>query len=195
VEDCKCAVRWLRAHALTFGVDPDRIGVWGGSAGGHLILMVACADENAGLEGSGGWQHHSSCVKAACSYWGPTDFVSWFENKSPGGDERSAEVQFLGDNYNEIPEIYRSASPISHITGDDPPLLLVHSELDPVVPYSQSQLMYQAYIEAGLKAKLIKISGAGHGFRQMTWKPIAPSREEVEQEVLDFLLKELVNTG
>ena len=82
VEDCKCAVRWLRAKAEKYGVDPDRIGVWGSSAGGHLAMMVGCADETAGLEGNGGWEGFSSRVRAVCSYFGPSDLTSLYNSKA-----------------------------------------------------------------------------------------------------------------
>ncbi len=79
--------------------------------------------------------------------------------------------------------------------GYDPPLLLVHSDLDPVVPFGQSEIMYQAYREAGLEVTLVKVSGAGHGLKPVTESPISPPLEEVEQLVLDFFLKHLVYGG
>ena len=74
IEDCKCAIRYLRANSRRFGIDPSRIGVAGASSGGHLALLAGTADEKAGLEGSGGWPNISSRVKAVVSYYGPTDF-------------------------------------------------------------------------------------------------------------------------
>ncbi|MBA7493238.1 hypothetical protein ES702_03794 [subsurface metagenome] len=90
--------------------------------------------------------------------------------------------------------IYRLASPITHVTADDPPLLLVHGELDRTVPFSQSKTMHQAYQQVGLEATLIKVAGAGHSFKQVTDKPISPSHKEIEQMVRDFFIKHLLPT-
>ena len=190
VEDSKCAVRWLRANAETYKVDPDRIGVWGGSAGGHLVMMVGCTDGTDGLEGNGGWDKFSSRVQAVCSYWGPSDFSSMPENMISRGSN-SAEVQFLGGTIDEIPDTYVLASPISYITPDDPPLLLVHGELDPVVPLSQSDIIYEAYQQVGLETTLIKVTGAGHGLNKITDNPISPPQAEIDQMVLDFFSNNL----
>ncbi|GAI35824.1 unnamed protein product, partial [marine sediment metagenome] len=187
VEDSKCAVRWLRANADKYNVDSQRIGVAGYSAGGHLAMMVGCADETAALEGNGGWADFSSKVQAVCSYYGPSDFVSSSEEFS-----RPSHVQFLGGTLEEKPEIYKAASPINYVTKDDPPLLIIHGELDETVPYNESEEMYQAYQQAGLEAMLIKVSHAGHIFRQLTDSPISPSLDEIEQVRLDFFIKHLL---
>jgi len=191
VEDAKCAVRWLRAHAAEYNIDPDRIGVWGGSAGGHLSLMVACADEDAGLEGNGGWAEYSSRVAAVCSYWGPADFTNWPEIATATARDK-APYQFLGGTLEEIPAVWELASPLYHVSADDPPLLMIHGELDPVVPIAQSEIMLEAYCQAGLEATLTEIRGAGHGLKPLTADAISPSAEVVEQLVLDFFLRHLV---
>ena len=191
VEDAKCAVRWLRAHAAEYNIDPERIGVWGGSAGGHLSLMVACADEDAGLEGNGGWAEYSSRVAAVCSYWGPADFTDWPEIATTTARDKAA-YQFLGGTLEEIPGVWQLASPASHVSAGDPPLLMVHGSLDPVVPLAQSEIMLKAYRQASLEATLITVSGAGHGLKPLTAEAILPSAEVVEQLVLDFFLRHLV---
>ena len=191
VEDAKCAVRWLRAHAQEYNIDPERIGVWGGSAGGHLSLMVACADEDAGLEGNGGWAEYSSRVAAVCSYWGPADFTNWPEIATAAARDKAA-YQFLGGTLAEIPSVWELASPASHVSAGDPPLLMVHGNLDPVVPIAQSEIMLEAYRQAGLEVTLIEVSGAGHGLKPLTADAISPSAEVVEQLVLDFFLRHLV---
>ena len=89
----------------------------------------------------------------------------------------------------ERPEAYVLASPITHVTADDPPLLLVHGELDQTVPFAQSKAMYQAYQQAGLEAALIKVTGAGHGLKQVTNTLISPSRSEIEELVFEILLE------
>ncbi|MFC2003481.1 alpha/beta fold hydrolase [Chloroflexota bacterium] len=184
VEDSKCAVRWLRANAEKYNVDPQRIGVAGGSSGGHLALMVGCVDKTAGLEGNGGWEEFSSQVQAVVSYYGHSDFNSY--------EVSGAVILFLGGTTDEIPDTYVLASPITHVKAGNPPLLLIHGELDPKVPYNQSEEMYQAYQQAGLETELIKVSAAGHGFRPAGETPISPSLDEIEQIRLDFFVEHLV---
>jgi len=185
VEDCKCAVRWLRANAAEFHVDPNRIGVWGGSAGGHLALMVGCVDQSAGLEGNGGWEKYSSRVQAVCSYYGPSDL-----SHMQDGDT-TAPAQFLGGTLAEKPEAYRLASPVTYVTPDDPPLLMVHGDSDRVVPYAQSVTMQQAYLTLGLKVDLVKVLNAGHGFQPLANKTISPTQQEIFQKVRDFFIQGL----
>ena len=190
VEDSKCAVRWLRANAEKYNVDPDRIGVWGDSAGGHLAMMVGCADETAGLEGDGGWEEYSSRVQAVCSYFGVSDLVSPY--RELGKVESPVVIQFLGGTFSQILGIYEAASPVEYVSVDDPPLLLVHGDSDQTVPIYQSEDMYEAYQEAGLEATLIEVTGAGHGFAAVTSSPISPSLDEIEQIVLEFFIKYLL---
>lgn len=193
VEDSKCAVRWLRANADKYNVDPDRIAVAGYSAGGHLAMMVGLVDETVGLEGNGGWQEFSSRVQAVCSFYGPTDFVSRYIEKPVS--THPTHIKFLGGTMEEKPEIYKAASPINYVTEDDPPLLLVHGELDETVPYSDSKRMYQAYQQAGLEAELVKVSGAGHNFLPAGDSPVSPSIDEIHKMRLDFFIKHLLLNG
>jgi len=197
VEDSKCAVRWLRANAEKYNVDPNRIGAWGSSSGGHLAMMLGCADETAGLEGNGGWGEFSSRVQAVCSYYGPTDLVSTYRKiKERQGSVPDSHhyVQFLGGHLEEKPDMWKAASPINHVTADDPPLLLVHGELDSVVPLIVSGKMYKTYQQAGLETSLIRVSDADHLFKQIADRHISPSMEEIEQIVLDFFVKHLLIT-
>jgi len=197
VEDSKCAVRWLRANAEKYNIDPNRIGVLGSSSGGYLSMMVGCADETAGLEGNGGWAEFSSRVQAVCSYYGPTDLASVYRKKEAMWGSVPDDfyyVQFLGCHLEEKPDMWKAASPINHVTADDPPLLLVHGELDSVVPIIVSGKMYWTYQQAGLEASLIRVSEADHVFQQATDRPISPSMEEIEQIVLDFFVKHLLRT-
>jgi dipeptidyl aminopeptidase/acylaminoacyl peptidase len=154
-------------------------------------MMVGCTDETAGLEGNGGWGEYSSRVQAVCSYWGPSDFSSMPGNKINQGSD-SAEARFLGGTIDEIPDTYVLASPVTHVNPHDPPLLLVHGTLDPVVPFNQSTTIFQAYQQAGLEAELIEVTGAGHGLRKMTDNPIHPPQAEIDQITLDFFSKHLL---
>ena len=110
IEDCKCAIRFLRASALKYGIDPDRIGVSGSSAGGHLAELVATADQGAGLEGAGGWQNLSSKVQAAAAYYGVSDLTKQFPL-----DTAQVIVKFFRGTEKEKPELYRKASPIFYV--------------------------------------------------------------------------------
>ncbi len=195
VEDSKCAVRWLRANAEKYNIDSNRIGIWGGSAGGQLAMMVGCVDETAGLEGNGGWAEFSSQVQAVCSYYGPTDFVSAYrkiEAISGAVPDSHYFVQYLGGHLEEEPDLWKAASPINHVTADDPPLLLVHGELDSETPIIHSEKMYRIYQQTRLEASLIRVSDADHLFQQAADRHISPSLEEIEQIVLNFFAKHLL---
>jgi len=192
VEDCKCAVRWLRAHAAGYNVDRQRIGIWGGSAGGHLAMMLGTADSTAGLEGNGGWKRFSSRVQAVCSYYGPSDFIGWYQGYATGVTRDTAPIQFLGGTIAAKPDTYRLASPVTHVTADDPPLLMIHGIEDKVMPLAHSEIMHAAYQERGLTSILIPVANAGHGFKATRAATILPSREEIEQRVLDFFVEHLV---
>lgn len=181
VEDCKCAIRYLRANASTYGIDPDSIGVAGSSAGGHLAELLATADGSAGLEGNGGWQQVSSRVQAAVSYFGVSDLTAQFPS-----DTVPVIVKFLRGTRDEKPDLYRKASPIHYVSKADPPLLLVHGENDEVVPFDQSMRMAEVYRRMGLPVDLIALKNAGHDFRHVGSDPISPSVEVVHQKTVDF---------
>ena len=189
VEDSKCAVRYLRAHAARYGIDPDRIGAMGSSAGGHLAMLTGCADEKAGLEGSGGWQDVSSRVKAVVSYFGPSDFTVG----EMGVETASVDLvqKFLGGTSEGKPELYRRASPITYVSPNAPPLLLIHGDRDNVVPIEQSERMLRAYREAGRNAKMIRVEGAGHGFQPSSEMPNSFSSQEIDSVTVDFFKKSL----
>jgi acetyl esterase/lipase len=151
IHDCKGAIRWLRAHADKYGYDVTRIGVGGGSAGGHLALLVGLSGDVEELEGDvGGNTEQSSRVHAVVDIFGPSALGLFAEQR-----ERF--------RHNKTPELLRSASPVTYLTADDPPLLIFHGDRDPVVPLGQSEHLHERYREAGLKSTLHVIEGAGHG--------------------------------
>jgi acetyl esterase/lipase len=190
VEDCKCAVRWLRANAARYNVDPDHIGAWGGSAGGHLTLMVATTGSSAGLEGNGGWPRQSSRVQAACSFFGPSDFVTWAKTAPRMGE---MENKFLGGTFARIPEVFARASPVTWVSADDPPLIIFHGDRDPVVPIQQSAIMHDAFTKAGLDSTFVTVKGAGHGFVMQPGVPsFTPTNPEIIRQVTDFFRKHLL---
>lgn len=178
IEDCKGAIRWVRATAKDWGVDPDRIGVWGSSAGGHLALLAGCADEAAGLEGKSGYAKVSSRVQAVCSWFGPADF------SKAGAVSEDPVALFLGGTREAKPEVYAKASPVTHASQDDPPVLMIHGDRDTTVRLQQSEAMLKALTDAGAKAELITVRHAGHG-----WKPAGGTPEPTADEIVERSLK------
>ena len=163
IEDCKAAVRYLRAHADELGLDPARIGAWGASAGGHLVAMLGVAPDRPELEGRGGWVEHSSRVQAVCDFYGPADLLAMVDQPSAldHNDADSPEGRLLGGPVREQPDRARSASPATYTTGHEPPFLIVHGAEDMTVPYEQSQIMYRA--TGSGDAIFHTVVGAGHG--------------------------------
>jgi acetyl esterase/lipase len=188
VEDCKCAVRFLRANAAKYGIDPDKIGVAGSSAGGHLAELLATADQSAGLEGGGGWQNVSSKVQAVASYYGVSDLTMPFP-----ADTVPVIVKFFQGTQKEKPELYRKASPIFYVSKDDPPLLLVHGEEDDGVPFDQSVSMAEVYRRLGLPVEFIAVKNAGHDFEHKGDAPITLPVEMIHQRTVEFFQRYLVS--
>uniref|UniRef100_A0A7C2K0Q5 Alpha/beta hydrolase n=1 Tax=Schlesneria paludicola TaxID=360056 RepID=A0A7C2K0Q5_9PLAN len=162
IHDCKAAIRWLRAHAGEYKLDRDRIGVIGASAGGHLSLLVGLSSKEDGLDGDEGNLSYSSRVQAVVNIFGPTDLVRCYES-SPGA------VGFLKALCNGTPEsaaaAYRSASPVTYITTDDPPVLTLHGDKDALVPPEQATILDERLKAAGVKHELKLLADQGHGFR------------------------------
>lgn len=168
IHDCKAAIRWLRAHADRYGLDPERIGAWGSSAGGHLAALLGTSGGVAELEGTvGGNLEYSSRVQAVCDFFGPADLLAvlepgaWPSHASP----TSAESLLLGGPVAERVDLARLASPVTHVSTDDPPFLIVHGDQDRVVPLDQSERLHRALTAAGVESTLHVVKGAGHGFR------------------------------
>ncbi|MCI0539754.1 MAG: alpha/beta hydrolase [Verrucomicrobiales bacterium] len=198
IEDCKCAVRFLRAHGGQYGIRTERIGAWGMSAGGHLSLLLGTSGGMTPLEGLGGWAEQSSRVQAVVSFYGPTDLAlragkhqRGKAEPKPRPDKRSGkrdpEGQFLGGTFAEKPKAYRLASPITHVTPDDPPTFLVHGAEDRGVPPEQSRRMADALKSAGVPAELVIVPGAGHGFYSLG----ADKVRELGQRAVEFFRREL----
>lgn len=191
LEDTKCAIRYLRANAVKYGIDSKRIGVAGDSAGGHLALLTATAHESAGFEGSGGWNQVSSRVSAVLSWYGPADF-----SVGPTAFERGygpSIIAFLGGTLEQRPENYKKASPVTWVSKDDPPLLMFHGNEDTTVPFDQSVRMEEAYRKAGLEVELVKVENAGHNFTPAGNKRISPTLPEIMEKSVAFFQENLGN--
>jgi acetyl esterase/lipase len=160
LEDCKCAVRWMRANAKTYHIDPDRIAVCGGSAGGHLASMVGLTKPSDGFEGKGGHQEFSSRVQLVVDFNGVSDL----DELAKGRPLYNSIQKFLGPTYKENPKLYVIASPISHVDAKAPPFLLLHGTDDTTVPFEQSVAMMKKLQAAGVEAELFEAKGAKHGF-------------------------------
>lgn len=169
IEDCKGAIRFLRANAKRYFVDGERMGVWGDSSGGHLASLVGTSGGVKELEGTvGGNLEFSSRVKAVVDYFGPIDFVAIMTQGSDikrGQFPGAPEAQLLGGPTLEKKELAAKACPLTYITKDDPPFLIVHGSKDPRVPIAQSEMLRDGLKKAGVEVKMELIEGAGHGFK------------------------------
>ena len=169
IYDCKAAIRWLRAHAKEYNIDPQRIGVWGSSAGGHLVALVGTSGNVKELEGAEGNLDQSSRVQAVCDWFGPTDFLQIAAHMLPGAKMEhdtatSPESKLVGGPIQENKEKVAKANPITYVSKDDPPFLIMHGDKDILVPIHQSQLLTEALKKAGVEVTFKTVEGAGHGF-------------------------------
>lgn len=174
IQDCKAAIRWLRANAEKYAIDAERVGVWGSSAGGHLVALLGTAgDVDALSDASHGNADQSSRVQAVCDFFGPTDLLQMDKYALPSAPFRhdaadSPESKLIGGPIQDNPVKAARANPISYVSADDPPFLIVHGDRDPLVPWQQSQLLAEALRQAGVSCEFHKIEGAGHGFQGNT---------------------------
>ena len=162
ITDCKAAIRWLRAHAKEHNLDPDRIGVWGASAGGHLVALLGTSGDVKELEGDEGNAEYSSRVQAVCDFFGPTDFLQ-FDPNQVSVAYRQATSMLVGGRVLDHKDKVTQANPITWITKDDPPFLIVHGDQDKVVPYQQSELLAAALEKAGVPVTLQIVKDGPHG--------------------------------
>jgi acetyl esterase/lipase len=168
IEDCKAAIRWLRSNATTYNLNPDRIGVWGASAGGHLVALLGTSGGVEDGERKGESADQSSRVQAVVDFFGPTDFLQMDAHAVPGArlkhdSSTSPESQLIGGAIQENVEKVGRANPVKYVTKDAPPFLIVHGERDPLVPCHQSELLYEALKRARTDVTFYKIAGASHG--------------------------------
>jgi acetyl esterase/lipase len=184
IEDTKCAIRYLRANANKYRIDPNRIGALGPSAGGHLVALLGITNSSAGFDNSGSYFDQSSRVQAVVDMFGTTDLVAMGANRS---DMTKYFDAWFGTP-NPSVETLRKASPITYVSADSAPFLILHGELDDEVPPSQSQALYERLKAAGVTATLVMVKNAKHGFVPAAG-PISPSRQEISRMIADFFDK------
>ena len=166
IHDCKAAIRFLRANADKYGYDGEKIAVWGTSAGGHLVAMLGASGDVEKLEGDlGGFDKTSSRVQAVIDYFGPTEMLTMGDHDSTMNhiSSDSPEGKLIGGDVKKNPAKAREVSPVTYVTKDDPPHLIVHGDKDPLVPLPQSEKLDKLFDEAGVSSTLITVVGGGHG--------------------------------
>src|SRR2546425_7519765 len=163
IEDCRCALRWVVAHAKEYNLDPDRLIVAGASAGGHLALTTGMVPASAGFD--------RFClvpgeprVAAIVNFFGITDVADLLDgpNKKPFPESWPYTVQWLGNQPNRA-DVAKAASPLTYVRAGVPPVISIHGDQDPLVPYNHSVLLQEALQKAGVAHELVTVPGGGHG--------------------------------
>ena len=174
IADCKCAVRWLRAHADEFSIDVNKFGAYGNSAGAHLVAMLGLSSTQDELEGDGPYRECSSSVQAVCCSATPTNFLLWGEEKRSGVGRAAA--LFGEENTERVMEL---ASPVTYVASSSPPFLMVHGTTDTTVPVQQSDDLYALFQKKNSQdVTYVRLDGAGHGvFRQHASETVPAMRE------------------
>ena len=178
LDDVKSAVRWIRANAASYGLDPDRVGVFGASAGGHLAAMLGTSADA------------SSRVRAVVDFYGPTDFLKLEDQKLPCSNPLDGNAAWMppsllmGCPIQECREKTETANPLNFVSPDDPPFLIVHGMLDCLVPFLQSVILHGALEKGGVESTLILIPNGEHGGS-------AFDEQQYKQIVSDFLDRNL----
>jgi acetyl esterase/lipase len=165
IQDVKTAVVFLKEQAEEYQINPDLVGVWGTSSGAHLAALLGTSCHVPELEGSKLTSNYNSCVQAVVDWYGPTDFleISKASKEYDADDPESAESMLIGGPIQKNKEKVRKANPITYVTAETPPFLIMHGDRDKRVPFNQSELLYRALKKEGVDATLYKVKGGGHG--------------------------------
>ena len=192
IEDCKAAVRWLRANAARFHLDPHRIGVFGTSAGGHLAAVLGTSAGIAELEGLElGNAQFSSAVRAVVDLYGPVDLLTMDAQKLPCYPGLSANDSFMppslliGCPIQSCPEKTLTSNPITYVDKSDPPFLILQGKLDCLTPWQQAQELYDALQGAGVASRLVYLPNAEHADDEFN----SPENQALIDQFLDVNLK------
>ncbi len=181
IHDCKAAVRYLRANAKELGIDHEKIGLWGSSAGGHLVSLLGTSSDAPELEGELGVTGISSHVACVVDFCGPSDFLRFSQDNPRESSPGNAVYKLFGGPISEKADTARQASPIHYVSKNDPPFLIVHGTDDKTVPLDQAVAFHTAQEKAGMDTTLVKIEGGGHGI----------GGPEIEETVREFFAKHL----
>ncbi|MBI5725490.1 MAG: alpha/beta hydrolase [Planctomycetes bacterium] len=184
IEDCKAAVRFLKANAKQYSIDPSRVAVWGHSAGGHLSALLGVTGDDKNLEGQSNKVEQSTKVQAVVDFAGPADLLN-FNDNIPGYEQNPPVATLLGGPASEKKDLAAKASPTTYASADDPPFLIVHGDKDTTVPIEQSKKLEDALKKAGVAVEFHAIKDAGHN--HIIGKP------ETDKLVEDFLEKTIKN--
>lgn len=183
VHDCKAAVSWIRANAHDYALRPDRMGVYGASAGGHLAALLGVSDGVKELESEGARLSPGTAVQAVCAVCGPMDLarIGIPEIRDQCPILYDVISQYLGGPIAERTELARLISPLTYVSDRCPPMLLMHGAADDRVPVEETTLFHKALQETGAKSSLSLIEGAGHGWLE----------EETKGEIISFFTETL----
>ncbi|VEP16599.1 conserved hypothetical protein [Hyella patelloides LEGE 07179] len=195
IHDAKGAVRWLRANVEQYNFDPNRFGAWGASAGGHLSSLLGTSEGVANLEGNHGNLNYSSSVQAVCNWYAPTDFTqvkpAFTEAFSPEVSQKYRETPWylytvvttllLGGSVAEKPELAQAANPITYIDSQDPPFMVLHGDLDKIVPVSQSEILVTALQSQDVPVTFVRKPEMTHSYR-------GEDGEKFDPELIDLAL-------
>ena len=184
VQDAKCAVRWMRAHAAENGVDPARIGIMGNSAGAYLALLVGYTPGLPEFAGSGGCPEQSSAVQAVVDVYGPTDFTEPIRRDHP------AIRNYMNGTYDQDPARFEKASPLRYVTDKTPPTCVIHGTVDMLVPVQQSDRLVEKLNQNGIPHYYSRINGWPHAM-----DAVKSVNEHTKALILDFLDKYLKKSG
>ena len=187
LRDAKAAVRWLRARAGELGIDPDRIAAWGESAGGHLAELLGLTTDDAALEGDVGFPGTSGRVSAVVAWYAPSDIAAVATDLGADPlDPATREAQLLGAPAASVPDLAAQASPLTYVSADAPPFLLLHGAADRFIPCVQSERLYAQLVEVGVEVELHVYEGADH-----MWLGAPEAGEQALTRTIDVLRRRL----